>query len=335
MQLAELTSILGIQPALPAGRQPVSEIYQGCGGIQLRSTDENSGYVEEIVRLSERAFLLASDCAAKGNQQERQTLSDTDWVHIQFRVRGGGRETVSRTNVVETPESSCVVVRYPSNSVIERQLDPTSAWRAACLYVCPQELTRLLDVPASRLPTCVSWMALEKQPELHSNVIPLQSTMLLAISDILSCQFRGSTRHAYMRAKSLELLSTVIHALESAAVPTVHPQIKLSSLDFDKLSKARAAMNKDPEGTLTLAQLAHRAGLNRTKLALGFKHVYGTSVQNYWRDLKLHRARELLRHTDASVTEIALSVGFAELPSFTRAFTRKFGIRPRDCRNPG
>jgi AraC-like DNA-binding protein len=132
-----------------------------------------------------------------------------------------------------------------------------------------------------------------------------------------------------MRAKSLELLSTVLDALDDSKPEW---QVKLSSADFRKISRARQIMTTELEATLTLAELAHRVGLNRTKLALGFKGVYGTSVQAYWRDAKLDRARELLRAGDLPVTEVALSLGYSELSSFTRAFTRRFGVLPRDCR---
>jgi len=81
--------------------------------------------------------------------------------------------------------------------------------------------------------------------------------------------------------------------------------------------------------SLTLAALARRVGLNRTKLALGFKEIYGTSVQAYWRDARLSRARELLQNAGARVTDIALTLGYSELSSFTRAFSRRYGVLPK------
>jgi AraC-like DNA-binding protein len=173
---------------------------------------------------------------------------------------------------------------------------------------------------------------LDDQLELRTAMLPLHSAMVLMVNDILSCSFRGGNRRAYMRAKSLELLSTVIHALGDSHAGARRSVVKLSTTDLDKISLSRSIMASELEHKLTLAQLARRVGLNRTKLALGFKEVYGTSVQAFWRDAKLSRARELLRAGETRVTEVALRMGYSELSSFTRAFGRKFGVLPRACR---
>lgn len=332
IDFSRLVDTPGVENFSLRGVAPAEEIYQGCGGIQFRSQDKDSRFIEDRVRLSDRAFLFASDYASAGGQRHRQVVNDSDWVHIQFRLSGGGRETVSQADVIETPEKSCIVARYPQSSLIERTVDSTSSWRVACLLISPEGLTDLLDTPASSLPESASWLALEGQRELRSSILPLQSAMALAVNDILACSFLGSTRRAYMRAKSIELLATVIHALTSVQREADRPLVKLSGADLERLSLARALMSGELESTLTLAQLARRVGLNRTKLALGFKEVYGTSVQAYWRNARLSRAREMLREGEARVTEVALSLGYAELSSFTRAFIRKFGVLPRDCK---
>lgn len=332
IDFSRLVDTPGVENFSLRGVAPAEEIYRGCGGIQFRSQDKDSGFIEDRVRLAESAFLFSSDYASGGGRGHRQVVNDSDWVHIQFRLNGGGRETVSQSAVIETPEKSCIVARYPKSSLIERTVDSAGSWRVACLLVSPAGLADLLDTPASRLPESVAWMALEGERELRSCSLPLQSAMTLAVNDILACSFRGSTRRAYMRAKSIELLATVIHALSSAQPEAGRPVVKLSSADLERLSLARELMSGELESPMTLAQLARRVGLNRTKLALGFKEVYGTSVQAYWRDARLSRARELLRDSEARVTEVALSMGYSELSSFTRAFIRKFGVLPRDCK---
>jgi AraC family transcriptional regulator, transcriptional activator of the genes for pyochelin and ferripyochelin receptors len=74
-------------------------------------------------------------------------------------------------------------------------------------------------------------------------------------------------------------------------------------------------------------------GLNRTKLTVGFKAVFGAPVNAYWRDKRLSAARDLLRAQDLPVSTVALRVGYAELSSFTRAFTAKFGFPPKALRS--
>jgi AraC family transcriptional regulator, transcriptional activator of the genes for pyochelin and ferripyochelin receptors len=305
--------------------------FQDNDGVQVRS--RHGGVIQDTVRLGDGAFLFASDYSPGRERKHLQIINDSDWVHIQFRLSGGGREQVSEAQTIETPEKSCIVARYPKNSVIGRSIDPTDHWRAVCLFVTPKGLTDFMDTPAMRLPQSVSWLTLQSLIGLRSSSFPLRSNYSMTIHDILSCSFQGSNRRAYMRAKSLELLSMVIHTLDAEATRDGQAVVSLSAADLEKISLSRAIMTENLENNLTLAQLARRVGLNRTKLALGFKKAYGTSVQAYWRDARLSRARELLCMGEARVTEVALGMGYSELSSFTRAFSRKFGVLPRDCRS--
>jgi AraC family transcriptional activator of pyochelin receptor len=119
--------------------------------------------------------------------------------------------------------------------------------------------------------------------DFKSSVLPLQSSMTLAVGDILSCRLRGAHRRAYMRAKSLELLCLAIHALTRKSGAGDAP-VKLSAADLKAISLARTLMTANLESTCTLRELSRRVGLNRTKLAVGFKAVFGVSVHAFWRD---------------------------------------------------
>jgi len=332
MQAFDYSKILDnatLEAVVPQEAMQSEGLYRHGEGIQFRLNYQTHPVLQEVVRLGDEAFLFASENSTGIGEPYRQVVSDSDWVHIQFRLSGGGHETFLGSGVVQTPERSCIVARYPKNSVLERFVDKRHGWKVACLFVHPCALARLLEVSGERLPESLSWLVLGDCLELRASVLPLQSAMILAVSDILACRFRGFQRRAFMRAKSLELLATVFDALDESGSEL---QFKLSSADFQKIVRARLIVTTELESTLTLAELARRVGLNRTKLALGFKGVYGISVQACWRDARLDRARELLRAGDIPVAEIALRLGYSELSSFTRAFRKRFGILPRACR---
>lgn len=317
------------------GHSVVSDahIYQGSDGVQLRSQGTANHLRQDMVRLSDSMFLFASDHSPEGERRHRQIVNNSDWLHLQFRLSGGGHERIAGNTVIETPARACTVTRYPEGAVIERTSNQTDRWKVVCLLGSPRGLTHFLDTSASRFPAGAVWMALEGRLELWTTTLPLRAAFVLAVNDILSCSLRGEIRRAYMRAKSLELLSMVVQSLDAGTDGSCRSAVKLSALDFEKISLSRSIMAENLESNLTLAQLARKVGLNRTKLSLGFKEAYGTSVQAYWRDAKLSRAWELLRENRARVTEVALGMGYAEVSSFTRAFSRKFGVLPRDCRS--
>lgn len=330
MQTLDYTSFLDRAAARALVSADVTldeDIYECDQGIQFRS--EGNRHVWECVRLAEGALLLAAQDSVAEMLSHRQVVNQGDWIHVQFRLNGGGCEDIARTGVVQTPEGSCVVSRYPENCIVERTVDGTHGWKVACLFVRPAALTHLLDIPATRLPEYALWLAHESHAQPRSIVLPLQSSMVLAVNDILSCPCRGGNRRAYMRGKALDLLSTLIHALGNRS--TGSPAMRLLAADLKRIALARSIMCAHLETTSTLGELARKVGINRTKLALGFKAVYGVSVQAFWRDARLDYARQILRDGKTPVSEVAFSIGYSELSSFTRAFTRRFGIAPREC----
>jgi AraC family transcriptional regulator, transcriptional activator of the genes for pyochelin and ferripyochelin receptors len=312
----------------------IEEIYRNGNGVLYRGRGREHRYTSEIVRLTADAILLATDCFDNAESRKNQIIEDGDWIHIQFRLNGGGHENCRQIGVVRTPAQSCIVARYPRQTLIERCISRSDRWRYVCLFMAPQALARLLDVFPTDLPQDVSWLADESAQEApRIDVLPLHTAMTSAATDVLSCSYHGNARRAYMRAKSMELLSIVIHALTDR--PTVDAACgeALSTADRTKLALARSIISEELASSWTLAELGRRVGLNRTKLACGFKHVYGIPVRQFWRDTNLDLARKMLQNGVSSVTEVAFRMGYSDTYSFTRAFTRKFGILPRECKS--
>ncbi len=87
----------------------------------------------------------------------------------------------------------------------------------------------------------------------------------------------------------------------------------------------------DPEHnptTVTLDQLAAIAELSKFHFLRQFTQVVGITPGAYLRTLRLCHAARKLRQRHASILEVALSVGFADHPSFSRAFARHMGMTP-------
>ncbi|WP_108683006.1 AraC family transcriptional regulator [Methyloceanibacter sp. wino2] len=85
------------------------------------------------------------------------------------------------------------------------------------------------------------------------------------------------------------------------------------------------------DGRTDIDGIAHMAGVGVRTL----QRYLGADGMNY-RDLlalvRSRRATELLRDTDMTITEIALSLGYSEHANFTRAFTRWTGRPPLSYR---
>ncbi|WP_019536145.1 AraC family transcriptional regulator [Paenibacillus ginsengihumi] len=71
---------------------------------------------------------------------------------------------------------------------------------------------------------------------------------------------------------------------------------------------------------ISVQQVADFAGVHRSYFSQAFTEEMGISPSKYLQQLRMDKAKRLLKDTDATVTEIALSLGYPNLYSFTRAF---------------
>jgi YesN/AraC family two-component response regulator len=81
---------------------------------------------------------------------------------------------------------------------------------------------------------------------------------------------------------------------------------------------------------LSLSEVAGLAAMSRWHFCRMFRAATGQSFGHYVRELRLARAKELLTTTGLSLTEVALEVGFYDLPHFDKVFRRRFGISPTE-----
>ena len=83
------------------------------------------------------------------------------------------------------------------------------------------------------------------------------------------------------------------------------------------------------DGTgVSLAVLARAAGLERRTLLRRFASATGMTPIEYCRRVRIARARELLEGGEISQKQIAESIGYKDMASFSRAFRKAVGSAP-------
>jgi AraC-like DNA-binding protein len=100
-----------------------------------------------------------------------------------------------------------------------------------------------------------------------------------------------------------------------------------------RISSAVVAIHSDPARNWTLAELARHVGMSRSSLADCFRTTVGTPPGEYVTAVRMQRARAMLHGRDASVAEVAASVGYASEAAFSRAFKRTTGVPPSRIRS--
>jgi transcriptional regulator GlxA family with amidase domain len=102
-----------------------------------------------------------------------------------------------------------------------------------------------------------------------------------------------------------------------------------------KLARAVALMEAHMEDLLTTDQLTDLVGVSRRQLERLFKQALDQAPSQYYLELRLNHARQLLRQTSGSILQIALSCGFSSGSHFSNAYRQHFGVSPRETRRRG
>jgi AraC-like DNA-binding protein len=167
---------------------------------------------------------------------------------------------------------------------------------------------------------------------------PNTAEITRVVQQIRNCPYRGVTKRMYLQAKALEMMSLqlapVLNSREITEHRSLEPEIlpKLKSQTIAKLHHAQEIIRSRLENPPTASELSQQLDLSDRTLRRGFRSLFGTTIVGYLTDRRLQQAELLLRNTDRTVADIANYVGYAHLGYFARAFRRKYGINPSDCR---
>ena len=140
-------------------------------------------------------------------------------------------------------------------------------------------------------------------------------------------QLLGRVSRILARSRSAAKVQT------KSASPAQHsPDIpdKNFSTFMARLEQVMSDHLEDSE--LDVDQLAALSGTSRASLYRRIKELRNETPAEFIRTFRLRRGAEMLRQTDARISEIAFAVGFRRLPAFTRAFRAYYNCTPSGYR---
>ena len=89
-------------------------------------------------------------------------------------------------------------------------------------------------------------------------------------------------------------------------------------------------LNKNYSKKITLNILSQKFGCCNATLTKSFKEEYKTSIMNYLCDIRLKKAEKMLTNSGKTVKEIAQYCGFYDQNYFSKVFTSRYGIPPKE-----
>jgi transcriptional regulator GlxA family with amidase domain len=90
----------------------------------------------------------------------------------------------------------------------------------------------------------------------------------------------------------------------------------------------RTNLNTD----ISLSELAKQFGLSQRSFTRRFKMATGIRATEYWQQLRIETAKDLLASSNLSIQEIAYHVGYQDQGHLTRLFKKSLSLTPKDYR---
>lgn len=96
--------------------------------------------------------------------------------------------------------------------------------------------------------------------------------------------------------------------------------------------RAIAHMKSNLAAPLDLDQLAGVANMSKFHFVRVFDETTGTTPHHFLSCLRVQRAKEMLLHTDSSITDVCFEVGYNSLGTFSTTFSELVGVSPQQFR---
>src|SRR5947207_58347 len=108
--------------------------------------------------------------------------------------------------------------------------------------------------------------------------------------------------------------------------------LQFQSKSTDRFTDLAVWMQGHLHGDLSVEALAKRACLGSRHFNRRFKDRFATTPAAFVEELRLNEARQRLSAANNTIETVAASVGFRSADAFSRAFERRFGVKPSSYR---
>ncbi|MFV8224332.1 helix-turn-helix transcriptional regulator [Christiangramia aquimixticola] len=147
------------------------------------------------------------------------------------------------------------------------------------------------------------------------------------IKEIKNCDLTGFPRINFIGAKSLEILSFMLNRFKKQD-QKIQERV-LREKDRKAVQAAVDYLDSNIAQSCTVNELAQIAGVNTNKLQEGFQRMYGKTVNEYIRDIRLTKALDMLSSGNKNVSEVVYELGLSSRSYFSKIFKEKYGVSPR------
>ena len=147
-------------------------------------------------------------------------------------------------------------------------------------------------------------------------------------------QLDSITQKGLVRSLVINGLVHLILALEiqQHAEDMVNADNRICSLtkgELEDIKEISEFIQNYPEIQYSLNYLSRKSGLSPFKLQEGFKALYGRTVSDFIRNVRVEAGEKLIRTSDLNISEIVYTIGLTSRSYFSKIFKEKYKCSPK------
>ena len=248
------------------------------------------------------------------------------YLSFHYLLSGGSCLTATDGQTCITQPKHCIVT---SSAPVLCEIKYPKMLSCIDLVCSPSALRNFLRLPTAALPTSIDTILDSDFAHSLSPLFTMDNSFVQLLVEIMTdTQNSPQLRQLYLRAKIAELIYHTVCSMEANGHKKNRTAIHLRSWEVDSLNQVRHLIKDRLTTPPNLKEISQLTGINSSKLAAGFKQLFGTSIYQYGINVRLKEAERLLTTGAYSVAEVAERVGYSETASFSRMFHARYGKVP-------
>ena len=129
-----------------------------------------------------------------------------------------------------------------------------------------------------------------------------------------------------------QISSGILMHLLGELYTKIHRQLIMSDKYERQIQKAKMLMLQQLKGNLSMQSMAIQINMSYSLFRKEFKKYTGFAPGDFYLDMKVLKARELLISTNKSIKEIGLDLFFSTHEQFSKTFKKRAGETPGNFR---
>jgi AraC-like DNA-binding protein len=162
----------------------------------------------------------------------------------------------------------------------------------------------------------------------------ISPSLKFAIEQIYSVQMGDVAKRLFLSGKAYELLSYYFQRDEQSDYLERCPFLK-DQRNVEAVRRSRHILIERMVAPPTIKELSLEVGLNEYQLKVGFKNIYGNSINAYLQEHRINKALKLMTDEGLKVQEAANEIGYTNVSHFIAAFKKKHGVTPKQYMKDG